>query len=286
MKNVTVQTRDGLELYARIVLSRRAHVSSWLIAVHGLGEHSGRHLYLQDLFADHFHLFQYDLRGHGQSTGACAYVENFSDYAEDLREIFHYLNTHHQMQNFFLFGHSMGALIAAHCLQTIIKDSEFQSNLKAIFMNAPPVGFSGVAGKFVSHAPRTVLNKLANFEMSFRLGGLVDINFLSHDTKVKEDYLADSLNHLNLHSRLLLQMVKTSREVFTRPLTPQCPAFVTVGSEDRVIDVSSLIRYFTTIEKSFTLKQFEGAFHEIHHEKEKWKAPYLEFLRTSLITCA
>ncbi len=286
MKNITLQTRDGPELHARVILSRRPHVSSWLIAIHGIGEHSGRHPYLQDLFSDHFHLFQYDLRGHGQSTGACTYIENFSDYAQDLKEILHYLKTNYQMQNFVLFGHSMGALITAHALQTIIKGSALQSGLKAIFMNAPPVGFTGMAGKLVGRAPQKILNKLANFEMSVRLGGLVDIGLLSHDLKIKELYLADSLNHLRLHSRLLLQMVKTAKSVFARPLGPQCPAFVTVGSEDRVIDVPSLIHYFTKVEKSFTLKQFEGAFHEIHNEKEKWKVPYLDFLQASLVAYA
>ncbi len=281
-----IHTRDGVELYAQIISAHKNCEAPWLIAIHGLGEHLGRHRYLGDLFKEHFHLFQYDLRGHGQSSGESAYVENFADYVRDLQDVLSYLRENYQMKRFALFGHSMGGLIVAKFLREIAgrEHDGMKRGLAGIFINAPPVGFSGVTGVAVQRIPKVVLDKLANFFVSSRLGGLVDLDFLSHDPKVKERYMADPYNHLKLHSRLLLQLAKAAREVLSAPLAPPCPAFVTVGSEDRLIGVPSIVHYFTAVEKSFTLRQFEGAFHEIHHEVEQWKAPYLDFLKVSLVS--
>ena len=41
-----------------------------------------------------------------------------------------------------------------------------------------------------------------------------------------------------------------------------------------------LIEYFTTVDKSFQLKVFDGAYHEIHNEIEKYRKPYFDHLKT------
>ena len=48
-----------------------------------------------------------------------------------------------------------------------------------LFWNAPPVGFSGLAGQFASWAPFGVLDGLTKIPLTTKLGGLVDLNFLS-----------------------------------------------------------------------------------------------------------
>ncbi len=271
-----IRMRDDVELHAQV---QETGASTWLIATHGIGEHLGRHSYIGDLFSGQFNLFQYDLRGHGLSMGRSAYVEDFWDYMHDLEEILCYLKKRYKMNRFALFGHSMGALITAGFLQRMAHKDLYP---EVVFLNAPPVGYPGILGKIIEFSPQSILAGLAGLPVSLRLGGLVDLNFLSHDVRVKERYLADTKNALTLHSKLLLEMVKASREVFTRPLRPLCQAFVTVGSCDRVIDVPSLLHYFTMVEKSFILNKFEGAFHEIHNEVEKFRVPYFDFVKESI----
>ena len=83
-----IKMPDGVELHGQI---REVGSQIWLIATHGIGEHLGRHNYLIDLFGHDFNVFQYDLRGHGQSQGKPAYIEDFFQYMEDLQEIINYL---------------------------------------------------------------------------------------------------------------------------------------------------------------------------------------------------
>jgi alpha-beta hydrolase superfamily lysophospholipase len=43
-----------------------------------------------------------------------------------------------------------------------------------------------------------------------------------------------------------------------------------------------MIDYFNNIEKKAQIKVIEGGYHELHNEIEKYRKPYLNFLRQSL----
>ena len=73
--------------------------------------------------------------------------------------------------------------------------------------------------------------------------------------------------------------------MFSSAIHPKCPAFVTVGSEDKVVHANSLIDYFNLIEKDFDLKVFEGAYHEIHNEIEKYRKPYFTHMKNTIMEC-
>ncbi len=272
--------KDGTEVHLNVMENGKP---VWLIATHGIGEHHGRHHYLQELFSQDFNILQYDLRGHGLSGGEKAWVSDFTLFRNDLGEIITYLRDHYKMDKHLLFGHSMGALITCDYVQSL---ENAEDGPLAVFVNAPPVGYTGPAGAILKLTPTGVLKSLASLNSSVKLGGMVDLNYLSHDLRVKEDYVADKLNALKLHSKLLLEMVGASRRVFSRPIRPFGAAFVTFGSEDKIVNVSDIKTYFNLIEKSFMVKEFEGAYHEIHNEVEKYRKPYLTYLKDKIIQCA
>ena len=45
---------------------------------------------------------------------------------------------------------------------------------------------------------------------------------------------------------------------------------------------SLLIDYFTRVEKNAKLFKVEDGYHELHNEIEKYRAPYVDFLKASL----
>ncbi len=272
--------KDGTEIHLDVMENGKP---VWLIATHGIGEHHGRHRYLIDLFSQDFNILQYDLRGHGRSGGKKAWVSDFTLFRSDLTEIVSYLKEHYKMDKHILFGHSMGALITCDYVQSL---ESAESGPLAVFVNAPPVGYTGPAGAILKLTPTGVLSSLSAIRSSVALGGMVDLNYLSHDLRVKDEYVADDLNALKLHSKLLLEMVGASRRVFSRPIRPFGAAFVTFGSEDKIVNVSDLKTYFNLIEKSFMVKEFDGAYHEIHNEVEKYKKPYLTYLKEKILECA
>lgn len=274
-----LKMHDGIELHARI---QETGSPVWLIQTHGIGEHLERHNYITDLFGKDFNIFQYDLRGHGRSMGEAGFIEDFDVYMEDLAEIVSFLKTHYKMQRFVMVAHSMGALINCGYLKTFACEDFYPER---VFFNAPPVGFPGALGQMIRMSPLPIFKNLSKIPYSLKLGGLVDLNYLSHDPHIKDDYLNDELNHKKLHTKLLLQMVKSSQDIFSGAIKPKCPGFITVGSEDRVVHAESLIDYFNLIEKDFDLKVFKGAYHEIHNEIEKYRKPYLTHMKNSIMEC-
>lgn len=273
-----IKVDDGTELRAEV---RETGKKVWLIATHGIGEHLHRHNYLVDLFGHHFNIFQYDLRGHGHSGGKAAYVDRFDHYMTDLHQIILYLNKKYKMQKYILFGHSMGGLITCAYLQNYALREFYPDK---VFVNAPPVGLDGMLGEIVRIIPKNVFQGILQLPFSVPVGGMVDLSMLSHNPHIKEEYLGDKLVHLKLHTRLLLEMVKCSKDVFSRPIKPHCAAFCTIGDADTVVGVKHVKEYFMLIEKGFVFKEFPGAYHEIHNEVEKYRKPYFDYLKKCLLT--
>ena len=272
-----IKLRDEVELYTQF---KEVGSPVWLVVVHGIGEHLTRHNYMLDLFAPDLNIFQFDLRGHGKSGGERAYVASFSEYFEDLDQVLTYLQEKYRMKRFVLFGHSMGAMIVAGFMQRFAKSGCYPEK---IFLNAPPVGLPGALGELFRVAPIKMVNAIAALNVSLKLGGLVDLNLLSHDPLVAENYVNDELNCLKLHSKLLFSLAEASRNVFGRAIAPRCPAYCTVGSEDKIVNVKALKHYFTEVDKSFQLKVIDGAYHEIHNEIGRFKNPYFSYLKNSIM---
>jgi acylglycerol lipase len=269
-----LKMRDGAELYTQV---KESGSPVWIIATHGIGEHLERHKYIADIFGHDFNIFQYDLRGHGRSSGKKAYIEDFSLYMEDLREITGFLKEKYRMERYILFGHSMGALITCAFIQNYVDENNYPERL---VVNAPPIGAPGVLGSVLKVLPTNFFKATSNLPYSAAVSGLVDLNYLSHDPRIKEEYIKDPLNALKLETKLLLELVKTSKETFARPLRSKCPSYVSVGSNDRIVGAQDLIDYFTHVDKSFNLKIIDGAYHEIHNEIEKYRRPYLDHLKS------
>lgn len=269
-----VKMRDGAELYVQI---KETGSPVWIVATHGIGEHMERHKYIPELFGHDFNIFQYDLRGHGRSTGRRAYVTDFSLYMEDLKEIIRFLEEKYRMDRYILFGHSMGALITCAFMQNYVEDERYPERL---VVNAPPCGVSGVLGKVVKFLPAAFFSGACEIPYSIPVGGLVDLEALSHDPRTKEDYIKDPLNSVKLESKLVFELMKTAQATFARPIRSRCPSFATVGGSDRVVGAADVIEYFTHVDKSFNFKVFDGAYHEIHNEIEKYRKPYLDHLKT------
>lgn len=276
-EEITFKTKDGLELHLEI---KENASPVWLIATHGIGEHLGRHAYLSEIFSQQLNICQYDLRNHGKSSGKRSQVKNFFLFVEDLHEIIQYLKERYKMKDYILFGHSMGALITSTYLQQKV-DKDFYPT--KVFLSAPPVGYPGPLGAITKLIPRGFWQKLSQLPVSIPLKDLIDLSDLSHNPDIKNRYISDELNCLKLHSCLVLGMVKTSLEVFARPIRPLCPAYVCVGGEDKIISVSELKSYFSMVEKAFVLKVFEGAYHEVHNETQEYRKPYFEYMKSVLL---
>lgn len=271
-----IKMHDELELFCQIL--DQGH-DTWLVVVHGIGEHCERHNYMHELFKDKYNILQYDLRGHGKSTGERSKINSFRDFKTDLEEVVEYLKTQKKCKKYVLFGHSMGALIVAGFIQKYVHDDFYPEK---IFLSAPPAGVAGPFGPVVNKLEKKIFEKLGSLPYSLRIPGLVDLGNLSHDKKVQEDYVSDPLNLKSLHSKLLFEMIKSGKSVFSQDLNLKCPGYCAVGTGDKIVDVQTLKNYFYEHEKKMELKIIPGAYHEMHNEIPKYRDAYFEYLKSSL----
>jgi len=229
-------------------LIRETGSSQWLIVTHGLGEHLGRHEYMLKLFAQNFNIAIYDLRGHGRSGGKRGYIENFEYFLKDLHSIIDYLKKEFSLTKYNLFGHSMGGLITAAYVQNMAPKDFYPEK---VYLSSPAVAAGGILGPVFASTPRMLFDLLCNCP-SLPLQGMLDLKKLSHDSRVYEDYIVN------------------------------CPLFCSIGTEDILVNPKLCIEYFSKIEKNAQLKIIEDGYHELHNEIEKYRKPYLDFLRQSL----
>lgn len=275
-KETFIRMSDGVELLASV---REVGSPIWLIVTHGIGEHHERHSYFSDILNRDVNILRYDLRGHGRSHGKKAYVNDFNRFILDLSEVVKYAQDKFQMKKHIIFGHSMGALITSGYLQSysqFFDSDEFYP--ERVFISAPPVGVGGAMGLVVNMLPKKVFNNLALLP-SIPLAGLVNLYYLSHNETIKDVYKSDPLCCRFLHTKLLFEVIKSIKDIFSKPINVKCPAVCVYGSKDKIADTYLIKDYFKTIEKSFELKEFEGAFHEIHNEISEYRTPYFEFMK-------
>lgn len=273
----TVKTKDNINLNCR-VMENGSPV--WIIVTHGLGEHCLRHSHFFRAFSQYFNICLYDLRGHGNSGGSRANVGTFRDYIDDLDDIVAYLREEYGMDRHYLFGHSMGGLITASYMQKKVPKDCYPEK---VFLSAPAVAGSGVAGDFFRVAPLGLNKALASIPFSIPVKGVLDLKKLSHDPRVYQEYVKDPLNNLKVHTHLLFEILAESREVFSKPLRVEGDLYVAIGSEDVLVNAPACVNYFEKTEKQAKLKVFEGAWHEMHHEVERFRAPFLKFLEESFM---
>lgn len=252
----------------------------WIIVTHGLGEHLKRHEYFAKMFSQYFNLCFYDLRGHGLSDGKKAYVSDFREFVWDLEALVQYLQKSYSMKRYILFGHSMGGLITASFIQSIASKNFYPEK---VFLSAPPAATGGFLGDFFRYSPQKLTRTLCHLPFNLELKGLVDLNFLSHDHRIKEEYEKDPLNSLRLSTKLCFELINASRDVFSKPLRSECPLYAAVGGGDSIVNVRAFKDYFEKIEKGAQTLIVPDAYHEMHNEIEKYRTPYLEFLKKSMM---
>lgn len=271
-----ISVRDGTALHCEKTCGGS---DSWLICVHGIGEHIGRETHLSELFVDRYNILRYDLRGHGKSSGKRGYIKSFAIHYCDLEDVVSHLASAHSNFRYTLFGHSMGALIAAGFVQ---RCSAHVPSPERLFLSSPPIGIGGRGGAIVNRLPRSLFNWLRKLPFSIPIGSALNRQNLSHEKSVATHLKQDPLSLKRLHTKLLLNLVEASKDVFSRPITTACPIYCAIGSEDRIVSCPEAKRYFATHEPNATLLIVKGAYHELHNESEEYREPYFAFLKQVL----
>lgn len=232
-----------------------------LLLVHGLGEHAGRYDHVaRRMAAAGIHVYAYDLRGFGASSGARAYVQRWSQLHDDLEARVGEARGASDGLPLVLYGHSMGGLIV---LGYVLAGRP--RPLPDLLVLTSPGLDSTVAAWKQAAAP--LLGRIAP---RLRIPNGFEAGALSRDPDVDAGLAADPLSLRSSTARLgaeaFAEQARVRALLATGAQLP-VPTYVVHGSEDSIVPVGAS-EPLAHGRPNVTRRVYPGLRHETHNEPE------------------
>jgi alpha-beta hydrolase superfamily lysophospholipase len=226
--------------------------------VHGIGEHSGRYANLVGpLTARGYTVCGFDHRGHGRSPGRKGHIDRWEDYRRDVAAFVGQAEREGAGLPVFLYGHSLGALIA---LDYALHHPE---GLAGLIVSAAPIRPTGVTKPHLVAAARVLSRLWPVFPL--RLG--LDTRALSRDDSVVRAYLDDPLVHSRVSVRWGMEAMVALARVRAAMAGIRLPALILHGGADRIHDAEgSLILFDALPGPDKEVRIYRDGAHEPHND--------------------
>ncbi|NJE02785.1 alpha/beta hydrolase [Thermococcus sp. MV11] len=233
----------------------------WVVLVHGLGEHSGRYgRLIKELNYAGFGVYTFDWPGHGKSPGKRGHT-SVEEAMEIIDSIIEEIG-----EKPFLFGHSLGGL-------TVIRYAETRPDkIRGLIASSPALakspetpGFMVALAKFLGKiAPGVVLSNGIKPEL------------LSRNRDAVRRYVEDPLVHDRISAKLGRSIFVNMELAHREADKIKAPVLLLVGTGDVITPPEGSRRLFEELAvEDKTLREFEGAYHEIFEDPE-WAEEFHE----------
>lgn len=229
-----------------------------LIIVHGVGEHLKRYLsFAEKLSSINCTCYLYDQRGHGYSDGKRGHISKFDNYSNDLLDIYNFVQLESQKHPVFLYGHSMGSIIAT---QFTLNNQE---KIKGLILTGlpfrPSILISGFTLKLIK-----IISKIVPF---LNIPTMINVEDLSHDKNVRDTYEKDQMINKTVTLSWITEFYSALHEIKKNLFTLELPILIMHGSEDNIAKLEGAKQAIQIIHsKDKTLQIFEGKRHELLNE--------------------
>ena len=231
-----------------------------LLIVHGIAEHSGRYRHAaQALASQGIACFAYDQRSHGLNPGVRTHVDDFRQFAEDLKQVVAVLQGRNPQLPLFVWGHSMGSVILTL---------------------ASLEGLAGARGMITSGCALDALPSLEGLRglglrvanslvPRLRIGLGIDATLLTQVEQIQREHMNDPLVLRSASLRLLHGFAKACATCKSNLPKIVQPWLAIHGEADRVCPVSGSRRLMAGIQSADKqLILYPGLLHEPHNEAE------------------
>ncbi|HLK40049.1 MAG TPA: lysophospholipase [Polyangiaceae bacterium] len=230
--------------------------------VHGYAEYAARYAHVIAAWAERgIATVTIDLRGHGHAGGPRGHCDRFADYLDDAAELVPLIGEAAPGAPAFLFGHSLGGLIAASVAITA------PSPWRGVVLSAPFLGLAlevAVTTRLMGRVASRVLPRLG------QRSGLRGAD-LTHDEARARAYDEDPLVFKSVTSRWFVETGKAQKRAMARAPSLTMPLYVVMGLDDRVADVRTARRFFEAAASGDkTWDGCEGLYHEVLNEPQ-WR---------------
>jgi alpha-beta hydrolase superfamily lysophospholipase len=228
----------------------------------GYADHAARYAHVMDFWAAHgIGVVGIDLRGHGRATGRRGYVARFDEYLDDAAELARLVGDRAHGAPVFLFGHSMGGLVAS------LSAIEAPRTWRGLLLSAPFFGLS-----MEVPAAKRILGRVAS-RLAPALGIPAGIKStdLSHDPVRQREHEHDPLVFPNATARWFREAQKAQERALARAKSLVMPLYEVFGTEDRLAKFETGRAFFDAAgSQDRTFDERPGLFHEVLNELE-WK---------------
>ena len=247
-----------------------------VLLVHGFGEHSGRYReeVVPYLSEQGLAVFAFDLVGHGKSDGKRGHCQGYGQLMDLLSDAVAETQNRFPGLPLFLYGHSMGGNLV---LNFTLRSGGPQ---KGIIASSPYLKLAFKPPSWKLFFGR-MLQKIAP---AVTIPSGLDPAGISRDAKEVQRYQSDPLVHDRVSPAYSFPVIEAGEVILEKAGEIGIPVLVLHGDADPIIDVEGSIAFAKKAPNS-QLVLFPGAFHELHHEREreaffreigKWLHSFLE----------
>lgn len=252
---------DGINLFYQ-TWQPEEPAKATLVIVHGLGEHGGRYMnVVNHLVPKGIAIYALDHRGFGRSEGKKGFINDWSEFREDLRIFVQMVQEKAGERPFFLLGHSMGGCVTCDYVL------HYPDGLTGVILSAPAVGKLDVPAvlAFLS----AILSKILP---SIAVSTGLDASTISRDPTAVEAYLNDPYVHDKGTPRLGTELPKAAMWNMDHAAEFKPPLLMIHGDKDELVNVENTRQFFDKVaQPDKKLIIYEGGYHEshndIHHEQ-------------------
>lgn len=255
-----IKTNDGLTLHT---LEWRSETPKALVfLVHGYAEYAKRYAPFAKFLNEHnIDVVAYDHRGHGESQGERAYVHDQQLLVDDLHG---FISTYYRDDlPCFLFGHSMGGLIASAYFLSEYKDV---FDIKGLVLSGPGL----MPSKDISSFLIRISGFLGKYFPKLRTIRL-NPGSVSSDPVQVEKYINDPMVYTGKWiARTGAELVKMMNIVQAKASDFRQAFFLGHGDHDKLAEIEGSRKFFMNAgseDKAF--KTYEGFYHELLNEPGK-----------------
>lgn len=232
-----------------------------VIISHGYAEHSGFYIPLMEFLASKgYGVYALDHRGHGRSEEERGHLEEFEVFLEDMDFFVDFILSKHTELPLFLFGHSMGGLIAF--AYGILHPEKLRGQVFSGAAVGRPAG-SGWMPNWIFKLIKRYLSRYKVYPVLSQRGTRnMEIRKYSGEDPLVLGYATAGFFYEFIVRGVQFVQGNASRY--------RVPCIFLHGTDDRIIPYQSSMEIFKKIaSEDKEIKLYEGLYHELVQEPER-----------------
>jgi alpha-beta hydrolase superfamily lysophospholipase len=237
-----------------------------LVAVHGLGDHTGRFANVAESLCEiGWATLAFDLPGHGKSPGTAGKIDSFDSILNDIAAARATASAAFPDVPQVLLGHSMGGNFATNYVLRIRDSAHEGTPLAGLVLCAPMLlPPRPMPRPFIFAAWLTgYLVPWVQFRRD------VDAATLTGDEDEVRAIAADPLMHSQISMYLATQLVSQGRWAIDHAREIDLPTLIMYGEADQLIDRAACDHFAIRIGESATLVTWPHTRHALFHDRDR-----------------